>query len=121
MQNFNERAVEVVCCSTVALQVFLSEDNAHMAVRQMKPNVESYIDTRIIEAQQLRSVGIVGLHGLTQVCAFEEDLPDNVTAAIAMAFETYLKAFLGADYAERQTRCEVAELDRIFALPDNRR
>jgi hypothetical protein len=119
MQTYSERIRAVVSECSLSVQVLLSRDNDDLEFVRVEPQ-RAYMPPEELAARKLRSVGFVGLSGLKPRCAFAEPLEPPVVNAIAEAFAEYIRVLLGENFAEHIAAAEVAELHRLFGLPDPR-
>ena len=120
MQTYSERIRAVVSECSLSVQVLLSQDNDDLEFVRVEPR-RAYIPPKEWAARKLRSVGFVGLsNGLKPVSALSEPLEPPVVNAIAEAFAEYIRVLLGENFAEHMATAEVAELHRLFGLPDTR-
>jgi|SRR5581483_5405 len=123
MQPYMERAAQVACESQIAVQILLSRDNRDVELIGLKPQAE-FISREEFAARKLRHVGVIGLSGLKPLVALEEPLEPRIADALAQAFLEYTRVLLGEHFAERfaeqMVGAEVAELERLYTLPDTR-
>ena len=117
--HYSERVRAVVSECSLSVQVLLSRDNDDLEFVRVEPQ-RAYIPPEEWAARNLRSVGFIGLSGSKPKCSFKEPLPPPVVEAIARAFLTYIQVMLGENFAEHMATAEVAELHRLFGLPDTR-
>jgi hypothetical protein len=118
MQTYSDRALHVASESGIAVQVLLSSGNDDIELISLKPvAAEEYIDRATFKARQLRAVGVIGLAGVKPLSAFRKPLTPPLVDAIAAAFLEYVRVLLGGSFAEQAERAEIAELERLYALP----
>ena len=119
MQPYIERAADVVSLSQIAVQVLLSRDNDDLEFFAMRPRIAPP-PPEVFEGRNLRTVGVIGLHGVKSYVAWREPLEPRVIEVIAHAFLDYVRVLLGDNIAEHVAHAEVSELERIYALGDSR-
>ncbi len=119
MQPYMQRAAQVVCDSSIAVQVLLNPDNTDLEIWPLKPEAnESELTSRQeFAGRALRSVGVIGfgLQGLKPFTAFKEALEPDVVNAISRTFLEYLRVLIGESFSDA---AEIAELERIYAYRD---
>lgn len=123
-QTYMERARLVVEDAGIAAMVLLNESNTDAEFLMLRPRLtpeNELITPEAFTARKLRSVGVVALNerGLPQA-AFKESLEASVVGAIASAFREYVRVLLAEKLIEQIAAAEIAELDRLFRLPDTR-
>ena len=120
-QTYLDRAARVACESQLAVQVLLSRANDDIAFVRLVPSAgPAYMPAEEFTARQFRSVGIIGLCGLSPRIVFKEPLEDGVAEAIGAAFTAYVQTLIGEQFASQMQAAELAELERLFMLPDTR-
>lgn len=124
MQTYGERSAQVVRESSIAAMVLLNDSNTDMELLGLCPRLTP--ENELISAEEfadrrLRSVGVVALDGsgLPQA-AFKEPLEASVISAIAAGFTEYLRVLIGQKLTEQTEAAEIAELERVYSLPDTR-
>jgi hypothetical protein len=130
MQPYIERATNVGLESQIAVYVLLSRDNSDIEFVPLRPHVappEAITTKEEFIHRQLRSVGVVGLNGVTPLCAFKEPLEPCVVNCIAAAFMEYTRVLIAGnlqaqmeDEIERRKGDSVAWCERLFLLEDSR-
>jgi len=114
---------EVLSDATVAVMVLLNPDATDIEFWRVRPELADRSELTPKEeftARQLRSVGFVGLKGLTPFCFFKEPLDKRVMNSIVAGFLEYLRVSLGGCFAEQIEGVEIAALEQLFALQDGR-
>lgn len=124
MQPYSERSTQVVRDASIAAIVLLNSDNTDMELLALCPRQtpESELITgEEYTARKLRSVGVIALNerGLPQA-AFREPLEASVISAIAAGFTEYIRVLIGKHLTEQTEAAEIAELERLYLLPDTR-
>lgn len=123
MQPVNERFVQLGLDSSIAVMVFMGAPD-DVEFLPLKPRVAD--ESMLAELKDrwpgrgLRSIGVIGLVGTAPKCELSEPLTPNQINGLAAAFITYLQVLLSASFAEQQGTAEIAELERLFQLPDTR-
>jgi hypothetical protein len=124
MMTYSEKSTQLAldASTSIIVQVLLSRGNDDIELIPLHPRQRpgGYITREEFAARQLRAVGTVGLNGLRPVCVFKEPLESSVVDAIIQAFTEYAHVLLGGHSAEHVAAEEVAELNRLWSLPDNR-
>jgi hypothetical protein len=119
MTNYADRATELVTKSSVAVQVLMgAPDDMEMVPLLPRAADEKWL-AELRErwpGRGLRAVGVIGLCGTTPRVVLKNPLEPEQTDALAAAFLTYLRVLFFESYASS----EIAELERLCALPDNR-
>ena len=116
MHTYLERATDVACESSVAVTVLLSADNSSVEFWPLKPEAERALTSpEEFTARKLRSVGVVGLCGLSPRMALKEPLAQSVVDRIALAFQEHVNIVLYERFEEFTAAAEVAELQRVYS------
>ena len=68
----------------------------------------------------LRSVGVIGLCGVSPRIALKEPLEPEQVYTLAGAFLEYLHVLYADSFAAHQEAAEFSELERLYTLPDTR-
>jgi hypothetical protein len=129
MTTYEARRDDLAAEASVLVQVLLGSAPGDMEFRAIAPipaTAEMDADLRRRwPVRGLRPVGFLGLVGGTPRAVFSEPLPDEQVQALAVAFGVYIgslvKSALTADnFPAEIERAEVSELQRMYAMPDNR-
>jgi hypothetical protein len=123
MTYYMENAAHAVAESSVAVMVLVNPDATDIVFWRLRPEraAESDLTTREeFAARKLRSVGVVGLCGLTPVCSFKESLETPVVNSIVVGFLQYIRDSLSDSLVELREAAEIAALECLFTLPDMR-
>jgi hypothetical protein len=121
--TYLENAAQVANESDIAVQVLLSRENTDLELISLRPRLDAYIAPEVFTSRQLRSVGVVGIRGLQPLSVWKEPLPHQVINGVCDAFIEYIRVLLGkslADLYEAAQAAEIAELERLFCIPDTR-
>jgi len=125
--TYLENAAQVARESDIAVQVLLSRENTDLELIPLRPRLDAYIAPEVFTARQLRSVGVVGIRGLQPLSVWKEPLPPQVINGVCDAFIEYIRVLLGKslvdlyeDLYEAAQAAEIAELERLFCIPDTR-
>jgi hypothetical protein len=121
--TYTEKSRQVVLDSSVAVIVLLNPDATDIVFWRLCPERahESELTTEEeCAARKLRSVGVVGLCGLTPVCSFKESLETPVVNSIVVGFLQYIRDSLSDNLVELREAAEIAALEHLFTLPDMR-
>ena len=121
--TYLENAAQVANESDIAVQVLLSRENTDLELIPLWPRLDAYIAPEVFTARQLRSVGVVGIRGLQPLSVWKEPLPPQVINGVCDAFIDYIRVLLGkslVDLYEAAQAAEIAELERLFCIPDTR-
>jgi hypothetical protein len=115
------RSKQVVLDSSIAVMVLLSPENTDMEFWLLRPHMDARTSREDFDARRLRSVGVIGLQGVTPACAFKEPLDAQIVNGIAGAFLEYIRVLIGQCFVnEHHTGDAVGWLDRLYLLPDSR-
>ena len=125
MPTYMDHIKEVALDSQICCQVLLSADNQDLEFQVLSPTKYRETETPLTPAEfctrRLRSVGWVGLSGLTPRSAWKETLPESVVVSIGLAFSAFVRSLLGGDFAGKVAEhIEIAMLDRMYSLRDPR-
>lgn len=118
--TYTEKSTQLALESSVAALVLLGTDRKDSVFLPLRPNLatpEMLADLKSRAAGRgLRAVGIIGLCGTTPKMCLKEELDPAQINAISLGFLAYTYAL----FAENAVAGEVAELERIYSLPDTR-
>lgn len=64
----------------------------------------------------MRSVGVIGLCGITPRCVLKEPLSPEQVSALASAFLVYVETLLGDSFKQQRKESEIEWLNRLYAL-----
>lgn len=100
----------------IAVVVLLSPDNQDSEFVPIRPRAlrDADLDALQMSGRRLRYVGVLGLVGGVAHCQLVEPLTEQVTAALAQGFATYVHHFHAGDAAE------IAALEALHRLDDPR-
>jgi hypothetical protein len=119
MLTYSEKSTQLVSDASVAVQVLLGAPDdvefipllPRMADKKMLADISARWPGR-----GLRTVGIIGLRGASPVIALKEPLEPSQVDALASAFLAYIHVL----FRDRFEKTEIAELERLHAMPDMR-
>jgi hypothetical protein len=124
MQSYYERSNQLAADAQVSVLVLGNPETADAEFLPLAPRTFSDAEAQALRARWpgrgLRVLGVLGLCGASPRCVFKEPLDPRVVDALASAFLTYLHVLFGESLAEQREAAEIAELERLFSLPDTR-
>ncbi|MGA7257950.1 MAG: hypothetical protein WBX09_15005 [Terracidiphilus sp.] len=116
--TYLDQAKQIAVESDIAVLVGLNPDNQDVEFTMVRPQLQTtHTPKAEYVARRLRPVGIVGLKGLTPMSAFREPLGMDTVNRLASAFLEYCRVLLGGSLS---AMVEVAELNRLWNVPDTR-
>lgn len=122
--TYSEKSTQLAMDASVAVLVLMGTESTDVEFLPLKPRRAD--EARLAELRDrwpgrgLRSVGVIGLCGTTPICALKEPLDSIQVSSLAGAFLTYLHVLLHDSFAAQIEAAEIAELERLFQLPDTR-
>ena len=124
MLAYSERATQLACDSSVAVQVLLGTTPGDCEFIPLRPrpadaNMLAGIAARW-PGRGLRSVGVIGLCGITPCYALKEPLEPEQVSVLTDAFLAYLHALYCHRMAAHLEQAEINELTRVWSLNDPR-
>ena len=108
--SYIEHATEIVQGSGISAHVLLSKDGECCFFWPIFTGLDT-VPPHDIGGMSIRTVGIAGRTGDHNTMAFNEPLDSSVLDAVGNAFTVYCNTV---------NTLEVAELERIHSLPDDR-
>jgi len=130
MTTYNERRDQLVLNSSIMVQVLLGNTPGDLEFVQLKPRPASAETWEALGAQWhvrgLRHAGSIGLVDGAPQLVLREPLGTNQVEALAVAFAAYIgclvkSAMTSHNFAAEIERAEVAELERMYAMPSDYR
>lgn len=119
-RTYAEAAAEVACLSQIAVMVLLGPENDDVEFWPLRPRQSVPTSSEEFAARRLRPVGVLGLRGLEFRSALKEPLPADVLRSVGFAFGEYVHSLVGTSMEMQLEAGEIAELERVLALPDTR-
>jgi len=123
MLAYRERATQLALDASVAVQVLMGapDDVEFIPLKPSPANAAMLADIAARwPGRGLRSVGVIGLCGVTPCCALKEPLEPEQVSVLSDAFLAYLHALYCDRIAAHLERAEVQELTRVWSLGDPR-
>jgi hypothetical protein len=120
MLTYSEKSAQLAREASIAALVLMGEGPADCELLPLRPTADEGMMADLKArwpGRGLRSVGMVGLCGASPCVALKEPLSLEQISALTGAFTSYVHSLLGDRFREQ---CEIAELERLYALPVNR-
>ena len=108
--SYIEQATKIILDSGVAATALLSDDESLCVFSPIIAGIDTPLPEEFA-GTKVRSVGVVGATGDHTAVAFNEPLDCDTVEAISTAFAAYVNTVNGM---------EIAELERLYTLPDLR-
>lgn len=119
MLTYSERATELAANASVAVQVLMGapDDVEFISLKPKMANERWLAELRDRwPGRGLRSVGVIGLCGTSPVIALKEPLEPEQVNALMSEFLAHIHVL----FCDTFEAAEIAELERLHALPDTR-
>jgi hypothetical protein len=125
--TYTERSTQLALDSSVAVQVLLGSAPGDAEFIPLRPRPASQQMWDELKARWpgrgLRSVGVIGLIGTTPQVELKEPIGEEQCCRLAEAFIAYLNVLFQGNFAAHREAVqadEIAELERLYMLPDMR-
>ena len=122
--TYSEKSTQLALDASVAVLVLTNAQCDDMEFLPLKPRQMTESDAAELltrwPGRGLRSVGLIGLVGMSPRCALKEPLEPEQVSALAGAFLAYLHVLFCDSFAEQQEGVEIAEMRRLWSLEDPR-
>jgi hypothetical protein len=117
MQDDYQHRIEDVCVGAdLCAMLWLNDDGLDAEVTRLRPIDESRIPS--LAGRRMQNVGVVFLHGTHPSFVFKGPLGLDAITRLSVAFAAYVQSLCRVEsYGELR---EIADLERLYALPDNR-
>ena len=122
--TYSEKSTQLASDASIAVLALLGTAPGDVEFIPLKPRMADENMLAELKARWpgrgLRSVGVIGLCGMSPRCAFNEPLEPEQVSALSGAFLAYVHALFYGHFATQQELAEVAEIERLYSLPDMR-
>ena len=122
--TYSEKSMRVALDPSVAVMVLSNPECTDVELLPLRPRLMTAIERAQLATRwagrNLDSIGVIGLVGTTPQCALKIPLEPEQVSALANAFLAYVHALLGESFAAQTEAVEIAELERMYLLPDIR-
>lgn len=122
--TYMEQAVQLIVESSVAVMALSNPECTDLELMPFKPCSMSELEQAQLKARwpgrNLKSIGVIGLVGTSPRCALKAPLETDQLSALADAFLAHLHACFCDSFAAQTEAAEIAELERMYQLPDTR-
>jgi len=119
--SYSEKSTQLVLDASVAVLVLMGAPD-DVEFLPLKPIMADETMRAELKARWpgrgLRSVGMIGLCGLSPRVCLKEPLDMEQASVLADAFLAYLHGLFCDRFAIQAEAAEIAELERVFRLPD---
>ena len=122
--TYSEKSTQLALDASVAVMALSNPECTELELLPLKPRRMSDGEQAQLASRwcgrNLKPIGILGLVGTTPKCALKEPLEPEQVSALAGAFLAYLSVLFNDSFLAQQDGAEIAELERLFSLPDSR-
>jgi hypothetical protein len=122
--TYIEKSAQLAIEASVSVQILLGTTPGDCEFVPLRPKLADANMIADIAARWpgrgLRSVGVIGLCGTTPSLVLKEPLDPEQVNALGAAFLRYVNVLFGANFVEQREAVEIAELERLWSLQDNR-
>jgi hypothetical protein len=122
--TYIEKSAQLAIEASVSVQILLGTTPGDCEFVPLRPKLADANTLADIAARWpgrgLRSVGVIGLCGITPSVVLKEPLEPEQINALGAAFLTYVHVLFDANFVEQREAMEIAELERLWSLQDNR-
>ena len=122
--TYSERSTQLALDSSVAVYILMGTAPGDAEFVPLLPRPATQRMWEEMRARWpgrgLRPIGVIGLVGTTPKVVLREPLEPEQVDALAGAFLAYLDVLFRDSFAAHSEVAEIAELERLFLLPDTR-
>lgn len=119
-----EESRQLALDASVAVQVLMGSDPRDVEFIPLRPKAADTSMWAELAARWpgrgLRSIGVIGLVGIVPKVALKELLEPKQVSLLTTGFLAYLHELLSGSFAAQTEAAEIAELERVYLLPDTR-